>query len=120
MHGIEKRIKMRHLLEQGLSKTATALRLRISRRTVYNWIREGELERDPDDRTLAYGPRAPKPTKIDPYKSYVDRRLSDYPDLTAARLFREIREEGFTGSYGAVKKYVRTIRENEKNSRRRR
>ena len=38
---------------------------------------------------VEYGPRAPRATKIDPYKICIDRRLSDYPDLTAARLFRE-------------------------------
>ncbi len=111
MFGIETRVQMRHYLEQGLSKTATARLLGISRRTIYNWIEAGELERDPDDTTLVYGPRAPRATKIDPYKIYIDRRLSDYPDLTAARLYREIQEEGYPGGYGQVKRYVRDIRE---------
>lgn len=111
MFDIETRIQMRHYLEQGLSKTATARLLGISRRTVYNWIEAGELERDPGDRTLMYGPRAPRPRKIDPYKVYLDRRLSDYPDLTAARLYREIRQEGYPGGYGQVKRYVREQRE---------
>ncbi len=111
MFDIETRIQMRHYLEQGLSKTATARLLGISRRTVYNWIDAGELERDPDDRTLMYGPRAPRAKKIDPYRGYLDRRLTDYPDLTAARLYREIRREGYPGGYGQVKRYVREQRE---------
>ena len=111
MFGLETRIQMRHYLEQGLSKTATARLLGISRRTVYNWIEAGELERDPDDRTLMYGPRAPRPKKIDPYRIYLDQRLTDYPQLTAARLYREIRQEGYPGGYGQVKRYVREQRE---------
>jgi len=118
MFGIETRIQMRNYLEQGLSKTATARLLGVSRRTIYNWIEAGELERHPDDMTLQYGPRAPRPAKIDPYKSYIDRRLSDYPLLSVARLFREIQKEGYPGGYGQVKRYVRDIRENEANGQR--
>ena len=36
MFGVEERILMRRYLEEGLSKTATARRLGISRRTIYN------------------------------------------------------------------------------------
>ncbi len=67
---------MRRYLEAGVSKSATTRRLGISRRTMYNWIESGELERDPDDTTLVYGPRAPRPTKIDPYKMYIERCLA--------------------------------------------
>ena len=118
MFGIETRIQMRNCLEQGLSKAATARLLGVSRRTIYNWIEEGQLERDPGDMTLTYGPRAPKPKKLDPYKSYIDRRLSDYPQLAAARLFREIQKKGYPGGYGQVKLYVRDLRENEANGQR--
>ena len=107
MHGIEKRLLVKRYLEQGVSKTATARAVGISRRTVYNWIRAGELERDPDDLTVQYGPRAPRPTLLDPYKETIDARLSDYPQLTAVRLFREIRAAGYSGGYGQVKRYVR-------------
>lgn len=107
MHGIEKRLLMRRYLEQGVSKTATARAVGISRRTVYNWIQSGELERDPDDMVVQYGPRAPRPTILDAYKEMIDARLSDFPQLSAARLFREIREAGYPGGYGQVKRYVR-------------
>ena len=118
MFGIETRLQMRNYLEQGLSKAATARLLGISRRTIYNWIEAGELERDPDDTTVRYGPREPRPTKIGPYKQYIERRLADYPELSAAQLFREIRQDGFSGGYGLVKHYVRIIRESRHNGRR--
>ena len=110
MHGIEKRIEMRRFLEQGVSKAATARALGISRRTIYNWIASGELERDPEDRELHYGPRPPRPSILDPYTETIDARLADYPELSAARLFREVRAAGYTGSYGRVKMYVRAVR----------
>ena len=111
MFGIETRVQMRECLEQGLSKSATARRLGISRRTIYNWIEAGELERDPGDTTVQYGPRPPRPRKIDPYTQYIDGRLSEYPEISAARLFREIRDQGYPGDYGQVKRYVREWRE---------
>ncbi len=115
MFGIEKRIQMRRYLEAGVSKAATARALGISRRTIYNWIDAGELGRDADDTTLIYGPRAPRSTKIDPYKIYIERRLADYPELTAARLFMEIQEDGYPGSYGSVGRHVREVRQRVRN-----
>ena len=111
MHGIEKRLLVKRYLEEGVSKSATARAAGISRRTVYNWIRDGELDRDPDDLTVQYGPRPPRPTLLDPYKEMIDGRLSDFPQLSAARLFREIREAGYPGGYGQVKRYVRRARQ---------
>ena len=110
MFGLEKRLLMRRYLEEGVSKAATARALGISRRTIYNWIEAGELERDPDDRTLQYGPRSPRPSILDPYKPAIDARLHEYPQLSAARLFREVRDLGFPGGYGTVKRYVRGLR----------
>ena len=97
MHGIEKRIWMRRYIEAGVSKAATARRLGISRRTVYNWIEQGELERESDDTTVQYGPRPPRPSKLDPWKIMIEARLAQYPRLSAAQLFREVRAKGIPG-----------------------
>ena len=110
MFGIEKRILMRRYLEQGLSKVETARALGVSRRTVYNWIAAGELERDPDDQTVKYGPRPPIGSVLDPFKETIDARLVEYPKLSAARLFREIEAAGYPGGYSQVKRYVRGVR----------
>ena len=45
MIGREKRVLLRHYLEQGMPKAAIARHLGVSRRTVYNWIEAGELDR---------------------------------------------------------------------------
>ncbi|MDI6867196.1 hypothetical protein [Methanoculleus sp.] len=47
-------------------------------------------------------PRARKPSKLDDYKDYIQSRLSKYP-LTAARVYREIQQMGFTGKYTIVR-----------------
>ena len=43
MIGREKRVLLRHYHEQGMSKAAIARDLGISRRTVYRWIKTGQL-----------------------------------------------------------------------------
>lgn len=111
MHGIKKRLLVKRYLEEGVSKSATARAVGISRRTVYNWIEAGELELDPDDMTVQYGPRPPRPTLLDPYKEMIEGRLSDFPQLSAARLFREVREAGYPGGYEQVKRYVRLTKD---------
>ncbi len=110
MHGIEKRIKVRRLIKEGVSKSAAARAVGISRRTIYNWIEEGELERDPANWTVQYGPRPPRPSKLDPWKAMIDARLADYPQLSVARLFNEVKADGYPGGYGQVKRYVRKVR----------
>ena len=45
MIGREKRVLLRHYLERGMPKPVIARHLKVSRRTVYNWIEAGELDR---------------------------------------------------------------------------
>ncbi|MCY4645531.1 MAG: IS21 family transposase [Gammaproteobacteria bacterium] len=109
----EKRVLLRHYLEQGMSKAEIARQLEISRRTVYNWIEAGELDRGADSKAVRYGPRPRRPSKLDPYKGIIDARLAEYPKLSAVRLFNEVRAAGFGGGYGRVKRYVREVRPRE-------
>ena len=57
----------------------------------------------------AYGPRqVGRPSKLAPL-DYLRERIAAFPDLTAVRLSREIRERGYNGAYTAVKCFVSTI-----------
>ena len=113
MIGREKRMLLRHYLERGMSKAEIARQLEISRRTVYNWIEAGELDRGADSKAVRYGPRPRRPSKLDPYKGIIDARLAEYPKLSAVRLFNEVRAAGYEGGYGQVKRYVREVRPRE-------
>ena len=110
MYGTEKHVLLRHYLEQGMSKAAMARDLGVDRRTIYRWIEAGELDRDRDDEVVLYGPRAPKSTKLDPYRGIIEVRLETYPRLTAVRLLEEIRAAGYRGGYTQLKEYVRKVR----------
>lgn len=110
MYGQEKRVLLRHYLEQGLNKTELAEKLRISRRTVYHWIETGQLDRELDEELVHYKARAPVAKKVDAYRGIIQTRLEEFPRLSAKRLFDEIRAAGYTGGYTRLKEYVRSVR----------
>lgn len=105
----ERRVRLRHYLDEGYSQTEIAELLGMSRRTIYRWIKSGELDRDLDE-PPRYRPRPQKARKLDPYREYVRQRLEELPDLTATRLFREIQASGYIGGYTQLKEYVRAVR----------
>jgi len=53
--------------------------------------------------------RPTRPSKLDPYKPYILKRLNEGP-YAAARLFREIRKMGFDGGESIVHDFVRKVR----------
>lgn len=109
VYGWDTLMLLRHLLDQGLKKTAIAEQLGISRRLIYYWIETGQLDRD-----LSHSPiprtRESRPTQLDPYKSIVRTRLETYPELSAVRLFEECRRAGYSGSLTQLKVFVRQVR----------
>ncbi len=107
MYDWEPRVLLRHYLEQGLSKTAIAERIGISRRCVYKWIAHGDLDRELDATSIRYRPR---PTQLDPFHALIRQRLETYPELTAVRLFAEARAAGYPGSLTQLKVFVRRVR----------
>jgi transposase len=58
----------------------------------------------------AYGPRKPRARRRGPFEAYLRQRVMAYPGLTATRLLREIREQGYGGGYTAVTDFLREVR----------
>ena len=77
MIGWERRVLLRHYLDEGLTVTEASRELGISRQTIYRWIHAGELDGVLEE--VRYGPRPPVPTKLDPYKAIVRERLESTP-----------------------------------------
>jgi transposase len=91
------------LHRQGLSVSAIARQSGLDRKTVRKYIERG-LEMP------AYGPRKPRPTRIDPYTEYLRERVRAFPGLTGRRLHRELKELGYAGGYTAVTDVLREVR----------
>jgi transposase len=85
---------------QGLNASQIAEEVALERRTVAYWLTQDHFR-----------PRKPRPhtSKLDPFKPDIVRWLERHP-YSAAQVFQRLREDGFAGSYGLVKAYVRTGR----------
>ena len=110
MHRWETRMLLRHYLEKGVSKAALARRFGVSRSTIHSWIKTGQLDRDLSSGESRYSPRPEAVHKLAPYTGIIAARLEEFPELSAQRLFDEVRAAGYTGSYSRVRDYVRTVR----------
>jgi transposase len=91
------------LHRQGLSVSAIAERTGRDRKTVRRYIR-GELA------APKYKPRQPRPTTIAPFEAYLRQRVTDWPDLSSARLLREVREQGYEGGKTVLYDFLRSVR----------
>ena len=92
------------LHRQGLSVTAIARRTGRDPKTVRKYIERG-IE------APVYGPRSVgRPSKLAPFMGFLRERVVAFPDLSAARLTREVRELGYAGAYTAVKRFLAAIR----------
>lgn len=91
------------LHRQGLNVSAIAERMGMDRKTVRKYIAQ-ELQ------VPAYGPRAPRPCIIDPYRDFLTQRVKQYPELSIQRLLREIRDMGCAAGRTAVGDVLRAVR----------
>lgn len=94
--------KLKKLHQQdGLKPSQISAEMNIDSRTVSKWLEKERFEpRSNNGRTSI----------LDPFKDEVKRLLEKYP-YTAAQIFQTIQEqEGYTGGYNTVKRYVRKLR----------
>ena len=96
---------------QGVPRRAIARALALSRNTVRKVLEAHEAARQFEHSALIKPPeRAPRPRKVDAFAPQVAELLVRFPDITAQRIFEELRDAGFTGGYTGVKGYVRIVR----------
>lgn len=88
---------IRDLYSQGLSISKISERTGKDRKTVRKYARQTT---HPEMKKSSV-----KPSKLDPYKHYIIEKLNEAP-YTAARLFREIKEQGYDGGETIVKDFV--------------
>lgn len=93
-----------HLHRQGLSKKAIAKKVGIARNTVRRYL-AAQTPTPPH-----YSARGGPHPSLDPYMDYIRTRLTEFPELSAQRLFQEAKDRGFPGSYPVVQRFVRPLR----------
>ena len=93
---------IRALKKNDKSQRSIAFELGVDRNTVAKYLKCGGLPK--------YNRTAPYPSKLDPYKAYIQERLDLYQKISAEKLHREIKTQGFPGSYRIVAEYVHKVR----------
>ena len=88
------------LLAEGRGLREIARHLGWGLHTVQRYARAATWQELADGRW-----QGPRPSKLDPFKPYLDQRTGEGCG-NGARLFREIRERGYAGSYSVVRNYL--------------
>ncbi len=90
---------------EGASLRQIARELNRSRHTVRRVVMGVEAQRA--------GQKAPRPRRasgLDTYEAVITELLARYPDLTGVRLWEELRQRGYSGSYSTVRLRLRELR----------
>jgi len=90
------------LYRQGASIRAISRRTGLSRATVRRILAAPAPK--------PYGPRPPRPRKLDPFVTRLEQWLARRPLAPATVLFEALRREGYEGHYEGVKRWVRERR----------
>jgi transposase len=101
----EEWMKMRQLLKQGMKISEVAKYLGVSRGTIYN---------NKDKTNIPKYKRETRGSILDAYKEYISSRLEKI-NLTASKLYDEIKTTGYQGKYSLVAEYVSSIKKEQKN-----
>lgn len=98
----EEVMDIRVLHRQGMSIRGIARELQMSRKTVRRYLRDPEL-------APVYRTRVPRPSKLDPFKGYLRRRIAEAAPrrLPATVHLREIRDLGYDGGISILKTWLR-------------
>lgn len=95
------------LHDQGLTAADIGSRIGISGRTVQRWLAHGSF---PEARQ-----RRRRPSLIDPYERYV-RKWWQEGNRNGLQLYRELRAQGYRGSFKAVYRYLERLRTPQRHS----
>lgn len=97
--------------QAGASQRAIARELGISRDSVARVLAQVAAHRDGQAPAVNL-PSAPRrrPSLLDDYEPLLRELLARYPDMTAMRVFEELRGRGFTGKYTIVRQRVELLR----------
>lgn len=96
-HKLKRFFAVKHLQKQGLSQREIARRLKMNRFTVRKYM---EAESCPTYRSGVRRPRL-----IDEHQSHI-RRCIEQGCTNATVIFSQLQQQGFSGSYGTVARFV--------------
>jgi transposase len=85
------------LSKQGMSRRAISRALKVGRNTVRDILAGHETARGAPHLALVPPAVLVRPSKLDGFRPRIDGLLKTFPDITAQRVFEELRSAGFVG-----------------------
>lgn len=98
----EEWLDMKSRYQNGMSISEISRRTGHDRKTVRKYVK-GDIV------LPKYKTRKRKPSKLDPFKEYIQGMIKEH-DLSAVRLLEDIRKMGYDGGYTILREYARTLR----------
>jgi transposase len=95
---------------QKMKRRAIARALHISRNTVRRILTDQAKGRVQPHSVLPTPSLQQRPSILDRFRPQVDELMRHYPDITAQRVYEELRAKHFEGGYTGVKELVRALR----------
>lgn len=103
-----------HRWQGGQSLRGIARDLSVNRGRVSRVIRRHQAAREassPDASNSALpAPPGRRDSKLDAYEATIGQFLERYPNMTATRIFEELKRQGYTGGYTIVRQRVKQLR----------
>jgi transposase len=97
--------------QAGTSMRQIARELGMSRRTVQRVLTRFEAERSgPAPLSSLPKPPARRASLLDEQEGFICQLLERYPNITAVRVYEELRLRGFSGGYTIVRERVQQLR----------
>lgn len=97
---------------RGYSIRRLAREYNCGRSRINRILSENEQRRSQGNCTLT--PSKVRPSKLDPYKEYIQELLQEFEKITTQRIYEMILEKGYPGKISQVEVYVRSIRKSKK------
>jgi len=98
----EEWLDMKSRYQNGMSISEIARRTGHDRKTVRKYAKGDVI-------LPKYKTRKRRPSKLDPFKEYIQGRIKEH-DLSAVRLLEDVRKMGYEGAYTILREYARTLR----------
>ena len=90
------------LVCQGVSRAVISRLTGFDPKTIRKYLQHGAAG-------PRFGPRRPRPSKLDRFQPYLEERLRAGV-WNAAVLLRELRQRGYSGGYTILKDYLQPLR----------
>ncbi|MDP6558128.1 MAG: IS21 family transposase [Pirellulaceae bacterium] len=107
-----------HRWQGGQSLRGIARDLSLSRWQVSRAVREHQAARaeGPVDASNSALPAAPESrgSKLDVFESTIGELLKRYPQMTATRIFEELKKQGYQGGYTIIRERIKQLRSQPK------